>query len=52
MLFGGSSYSELPISTTKPIMWNGELSEIDFIIDQLLEIMYIIDQQLDIELVR
>jgi len=33
-------------------MLNGEISEIDFIIDQLLDFMWIIDQELEIELVR
>lgn len=46
MFFGSACYSELPISTDKPTAWNGETSDISFIIDQLLEHVYAIDQQL------
>ena len=46
MFFGSACYSELPISTDKPTAWNGDTSDISFIIDQLLEHVYAIDQQL------
>lgn len=46
MFFGSACYSELPISTDKPTAWNGDTSDISFIIDQLLERVYAIDQQL------
>jgi len=46
MFFGSACYSELPISTDKPTAWNGDTSDINFIIDQLLSYIHKIDQQL------
>ncbi len=46
MFFGSACYSELPVSTDRPTAWNGDSSDISFIIDQLLTYVYTIDQQL------
>ena len=46
MFFGSACYSELPISTNKPTAWNGDRSDIGFIIDQLLAYVHTIDQRL------
>ncbi len=47
MFFGTTCFSELPISTIKPTAWNGDASDVNFIIDQLFQNAAIIDQRLE-----
>lgn len=45
MLFAGSTWSELPISTSKEQDLNGELFGYEFLIDQILPIDLQIDEE-------
>lgn len=45
MLYAGSSWSELPISTTKQQEPNGEIFDFDFIIDQIFPNLECIDTE-------
>lgn len=44
MLYGGSCWSELPISAYKTQELNGDVFAFDFVIDQILDGTYEIDQ--------
>lgn len=44
MLYGGSCWSELPVSTSKPQQANGDVFSFNFLIDQILDGEYQIDQ--------
>jgi hypothetical protein len=44
MLYGGSCWSELPISAYKLQELNGDVFAFDFVIDQILDNSYQIDQ--------
>jgi hypothetical protein len=46
MLYGGSCWSELPVSTSKPQQANGDVFRFNFLIDQILSGDYQIDQTL------
>lgn len=50
MLFAGSAYSELPISTYKPQELNGDEFVYELIIDQILPGNFEIEQQEDFDL--
>lgn len=50
MLFAGSTWSELPISTSKEQDLNGELFGYEFLIDQILPLNLEIEEQEDFEL--
>lgn len=50
MLFAGSTWSELPISTSKEQDLNGELFGYEFLIDQVLPLDLEIEEQEDFEL--
>lgn len=50
MLFAGSAYSELPISTSKQQELNGEEFYYDFLIDQLLPLDLNIQEEEDFAL--
>jgi len=50
MLFAGSTWSELPISTSKEQDLNGELFGYEFLIDQVLPLELEIEEQEDFEL--
>lgn len=50
MLFAGSAWSELPISTSKEQDLNGELFGYEFLIDQILPLDLEIEEQEDFAL--
>ncbi len=50
MLFAGSTWSELPISTSKEQDLNGELFGYEFLIDQVLPLDLEIEEEEDFEL--
>jgi hypothetical protein len=50
MLFAGSTWSELPVSTSKEQDLNGELFGYEFIIDQILPLDLEIEEEEDFEL--
>lgn len=50
MLFAGSTWSELPISTSKEQDLNGELFGYEFLIDQILPLNLEIEEQEDFDL--